>query len=90
MSSPWLFSCFLIYYGYIVVQKYFGAGTVTPMWRVPKWILFGAVPVSAAAMGLRLIAETIKIVKSKDGNIALAQPDGGTVPTDPTEGVDFE
>lgn len=53
----------LVYYGMLLTLQFAGTGAATPMFRVPKVVLFVVVPFSCAMMFIRLVGHIINVIK---------------------------
>lgn len=56
---------FLLIYGIDVMMHIMSIGSATPALKIPKWIVYGAVPVSSFLMGVRVIKGTWDILTNK-------------------------
>jgi TRAP-type C4-dicarboxylate transport system permease small subunit len=51
-------------YGYIAMQLIFDTGTLSSALRIPMWIVFSAMPLGCAVMGIRVVAGIVDKVRN--------------------------
>ena len=63
----------LVWFGLVVVGKYYAMSNRTPMYHIPQWFIYSCIPVSCTVMGLRVIAKFIEIFKPASGEEVSAE-----------------